>query len=451
VRFDEDNLVSCAGLVPVMGLAERAGLSELVAEKVTITGAPIASTGANPAGKVTSIVAGMAAGADSIDDLDVIRHGGMKRLFGGVYAPSTLGSFLRSFTHGHVLQLAAVLRAMLVWLAAKTPVLTGADAVTFVDMDSLLRRVYGTKKRGARFGPAKVGGYQLLLRGLSPLVATISTPLSAPVIAAMRLRGGNAGSARGAASLLAQALLTAKAAGARGMILVRADSAYYAGAVVSAARRAGAFFSITVVANTAIQAAIAGIPDDAWIPVRYPGAVHDPDTGQWISDAELAETPYTAFAGTPHEITARLVVRRVKDKNHQDALFPVWRYHAFLTNTTLSTVDADTTHRGHAIIETVFADLIDGPLAHLPSGHFDANAAWVICAAICHNLLRAAGSLASTFHAKARGATLRRHLICVPARLAQPQGRPVLHLPEHWPWAQDWHTLHTATTGPPAA
>lgn len=451
VRFDDPNLVSCAGLVPVMALAERAGLSELVADKVEITGAPIRSAGANPAGKIAAIVAGMAAGADSIDDLDVIRHGGMKQLFSGVYAPSTLGSFLRSFTHGHVLQLAAVMRAMLVSLASVTPVLAGTDQMTFVDIDSLLRRVYGKKKRGARFGPAKVGGYQLLLRGLSPLVATISTPLSAPVIAAMRLRGGNAGSARGAASLAAQALATAKAAGARGMILLRADSAYYAGTVVSAARRAGAMFSITVVGNTAIQAAIATIAEDAWTPVRYPGAVEDPDTGEWISEAEVAETTYTAFAGTGHETTARLVVRRVKDKNHDDALFTVWRYHAFLTNTALSTVDADLTHRQHAIIETTFADLIDGPLAHLPSGHFDANAAWTVTAAICHNLLRAAGSLTSRFHAKARGATLRRHLVCVPARLARPQGRPIMHLPQHWPWSQAFATLHTTTTGPPTA
>jgi hypothetical protein len=451
VRFDEENLVSCAGLVPVMELAERAGMSELVAEKVEITGAPIPSTGANPAGKVTAIVAGMAAGADSINDLDVIRHGGMKRLFGAVYAPSTLGSFLRSFTHGHVLQLVAVLRAMLVNLAQQTPLLPGAREMTFVDIDSLLRRVYGHQKRGARFGPAKVGGYQLLLRGLSPLVATISTRRAAPVIAALRLRGGNAGSARGAASLLTQALNTAKAAGAKAMILVRADSAYYAGTVISAARRAGALFSITVVANSSVQAAIATINDDAWIPVHYPGAVEDPDTGELISDAEVAETTYTAFAGTRHEITARLVVRRVKDKNHQDALFPVWRYHAFLTNTTLSTVEADLTHRQHAIIETTFADLIDGPLAHLPSGNFDANAAWAVCAALTHNLLRAAGSLTSAFHSKARGATLRRHLICVPARLARPQGRPTLHLPEHWPWAGDFTTLHTAAAGPPAA
>jgi hypothetical protein len=185
--------------------------------------------------------------------------------------------------------------------------------------------------------------------------------------------------------------------------------------------------------------------------VRYPGAVEDPDTGELISEAEVAECVYTAFAGTRHEITARLVVRRVKDKNSDDVLFPVWRYHAFLTNTALSTVDADLTHRQHAIIETTFADLIDGPLEHLPSGHFDANAAWAVRAALAPNLLRAAGSLTSAFHAKARGATLRRHLICVPARLARPQGRPTLHLPSHRPWANAWLTLHAATTGPPTA
>ena len=450
-RFDEENLVSCAGLVPVMALAEQAGLGELVGEHVTITDPPIASTGSNPAGKISSIVAGMVAGADSIDDLDVIRHGGMTRLFNAVYAPSTLGSFLRAFTHGHGLQLAAVARRLLITLAGMTPILTGAEQVAFVDVDSLLRRVYGHAKQGARFGHTKVGGYSVRLRGLSPLVATICTPLAAPVIAAMRLRAGSAGSSRGAASLLTQALATARAAGASGRLWVRADSAYYAGTVVSAAVRAGAWFSITVTMNPAIRAAIAAISDTAWTPVRYPEAVIDPDTGELISDAEVAETGYTAFAGTRHEITARLVIRRVKDKNHAEALFPVWRYHAFLTNATLSTPDTDVTHRQHAIIETAFADLIDGPLAHLPSGQFHANTAWAICAGITHNLLRAAGSLVSRFHARARGATLRRHLISVPARLACPQGYPVLHLPAHWPWQDAWHDLHITVTGPPQA
>lgn len=451
MRFDEENLVSCAGLVPVMALAEQAGLSDLVTEHVKITNEPVTSTGTNPAGKLSSIVAGMAAGADSIDDLDVIRHGGMTRLFTGVYAPSTLGSFLRAFTHGHAVQLAAVARRFLISLAARTPILAGADELTFVDIDSVLRRVYGKQKQGARFGHAKVGGYPVRLRGLSLLVATICTPIAAPVIAAIRLRAGSAGSCRGAASLLAQALATARAAGASGRLWVRADSAYYAGAIVSAARRAGAWFSLTVTMNPAIQAAIAGIAEDAWTPVEYPEAVLDPDTGEWISDAQVAETSYTAFAGTRHQITARLVVRRVPDNNHTEALVPVWRYHAFLTNTALSTVDADLTHRQHAIIETTFADLTDGPLAHLPSGRFNANAAWAICAAITHNLLRAAGSLTSSFHARARSATLRRHLITVPARLACPQGYPTLHLPASWPWQDSWHGLYATVTSPPPA
>ncbi len=153
----------------------------------------------------------------------------------------------------------------------------------------------------------------------------------------------------------------------------------------------------------------------------------------------MSEVDYTAFAGTRHEITARLVVRRVLDANTQDPLFPVWRHHPFLTNNTEPVAQADITHRRHAICETVWSDLIDGPWAHQPSGSFAANAAWNILAAICHNLLRAAGTLTGTTrYAVARGATLRTNLINIPARLARPQRRPVLHLPEHWPRAQTW-------------
>ena len=163
--------------------------------------------------------------------------------------------------------------------------------------------------------------------------------------------------------------------------------------------------------------------------MRYPGAVRDPDTGAWISDAEVAEIAYTAFASTRQPVTARLIVRRVKDARYPDALFPVWRYHPFFTDSTEPVTDADITHRRHAIIETVFADLIDGPLAHMPSGRFGANSAWILCAAIAHNLLRAAATLAGPQHAAARGATLRRKIVNIPARLARPQRRPVLHLP----------------------
>ena len=181
--------------------------------------------------------------------------------------------------------------------------------------------------------------------------------------------------------------------------------------------------------------------------MRYPGAVRDPDTGAWISDAEVAEIPYTAFASTSDAVTARLIVRRVKDARYPDALFPVWRYHPFFTDSTEPVADADITHRRHAIIETVFADLIDGPLAHMPSGRFGANSAWVLCAAIAHNLLRAAATLAGAQHAVARGATLRRKIVNIPARLARPQREPVLHLPSHWPWADAWLALWRNTIG----
>jgi hypothetical protein len=445
--FDEQNLVSAAGLVPVFRLATDVGLLRLVAGRLRVGG----SCGANPAGKVATIVAGMAAGADCIDDLDVVRSGGLRRLFGGLYAPSTLGSFLRALSWGHVRQLESAARGFLAGLAGVTPLLPGVDQVAYVDVDSLLRRVYGHAKAGAGHGHAKVGGYPVLLRGLSPLVATICTPLAAPVIAATRLRGGNAGSARGAAGLVAEAIGVARTCGAAGQVLVRADSAFCSVAVLAACRRAKVNFSVTIRLDRTVRAAIASIPETGWMAIRYPQAVWDDEADCWISAAEVAETTHALRAGTRHELTCRLVVRRVRAATRpgETELFPAWRYHAFLTDTRLSTVDADRTHRAHAVIEQAFADLIDGPLAHLPSGRFPANAAWLTCAGIAHNLLRAAGTLAGGRHAKARGASIRRQLINVPARAARRTRKITLHLPEHWPWADGWTELFAATHGPP--
>jgi hypothetical protein len=363
---------------------------------------------------------------------------------------------LREFTHGHTRQLAAVAREHLVGLVRRADVLPGIDRWALVDIDSLLRPVYGHAKQGAGFGHTKIAGKQVLRRGLSPLATTISTPDAAPVVAGIRLRGGKAGSGKGAASMVREAIAVARACGASGEILVRGDSAYGTGAVVDACLRAGVRFSLVVAKHRPVNAAIGSIAEDAWIPVHYPGAVVDPDTGDLISDAEVAEVPtFTAFATTKHLVTARLIVRRVRDRARGDELFPVWRYHPFLTNSTEPTATADITHRRHAVIETVFADLIDGPLAHLPSGRFAANSAWAICATITHNLLRAAGTLIGAKHAVARGATLRRHIVTIPARLARPQRRHVLHLPTHWPWAQQWaklwHAVFGAATGPPTA
>jgi hypothetical protein len=454
--FDDPNLVSHAGLVPVMALAQRAGLADLVAGHVR----PGGECGVNAQLKVPCLVAGMAAGADSIDDMDLLRHGAMPLLFGGVRAPSTLGSHLRCYTWGNVAQLEKAGREFLIALAGRAPLLPGAGTLAFIDIDSMQRRVYGHHKQGARFGHTKIQGKSLLVRGLNALAATVSTPLSAPVITATRLRGGNAASARGAASLAARAIGTAREAGCTGTLIVRLDSAFYNAAVIGAIRRGGARFSVTVPMNASIRAAIAAIGEDAWTPIRYPRAIWDDQLGAWISDAEVAETQYTAFAskkGQGRAVTARLVVRRVRDLNKQaaagqDELFAVWRYHAVFTDSPFELVQAEGQHRDHAVVEQVFADVTSGPLAHMPSGVFAANAAWLSIAAIAHNLLRAAGALASLPFAKARGATIRRDLIAVAARTARHgRGHLTLHLPEGWHREHEWLTLLHAACGPPAA
>jgi hypothetical protein len=452
--FDDPNLVSHAGLVPVMALARRAGLAGLVAEHVR----PGGECGVNAQLKVGCLVAGMAAGADSIDDMDLLRHGAMDVLFGGIRAPSTLGSHLRSYTWGNVSQLEKAGREFLAELARETPLLPGAETLAFIDIDSMQKRVYGHHKQGARFGHTKIQGKSLLVRGLNALAAVVSTPLSAPVIAATRLRGGNAASARGAASLAARAIGTARDCGCTGQIIVRTDSAYYNAAVINAIRGRGARFSVTAPMNSSIRAAIAAIPEDAWTAIRYPQAAWDDQLGCWISDAEVAEAEYTAFASKKGQaVTARLIVRRVRDQNKkapagQDELFPVWRYHAVFTDSPFHLVQAEGQHRGHAIVEQVFADITSGPLAHLPSGVFAANAAWLSIAAMAHNLLRAAGALASPPFAKARAATIRRDLIAVAARTARHgRGHLTLHLPDGWHRQQEWLNLWDAACGPPPA
>jgi Transposase DDE domain group 1 len=451
--FDDPNLVSRAGLVPVMALAQRAGLGGLVAEHIRIE----RRCGVNAYLKVPCLVAGMIAGADSIDDMDLLRHGAMPVLFGGIRAPSTLGSFLRSFTWGNVLQLEKVSRLLLADLAGRAPLLPGKDTVAFIDIDSTQKRVYGHAKQGAAFGHTKIQGKGLLVRGLNALAATISTPLAAPVIAGTRLRGGNAASARGAASFAAASVSTARATGCTGTLVVRADSAFYSAAFTGAVRAAAAFFSVTVRMDPKVRAAIAAIPDTAWTPIRYPRAIWDDHLHRWVSDAEVAETGYTAFASRKGQaITARLIVRRVKDLNRtaapgQDELFPAWRYHAVFTDSPFETLQAEEHHRDHAQVEQVFADLADGPLAHLPSGSFPANAAWLACAAIAHNLLRAAGSLASLTFARARATTLRRDLIAVAARTARHgRGHVTIHLPEGWHRETEWMNLFETACGPPA-
>jgi hypothetical protein len=452
--FDDDHVIAYAGLEPIMRLAERCDLEGLAGEYVAIAASP----GVNTPLKISSIVAGMAAGADSIDDLDLLRHGGMTKLFRGVRAPSTLGSFLRSFTWGNVRQIEKVARELLVGLCAHTPLLPGAEVVAFLDIDSTQKRIYGPAKQGAGFGHTKIQGKSVMVRGLNALAAVLSTPLAAPVIAGTRLRGGKANSARGAASFVTESITASRRTGATGILVARFDSAYYAASVAHACLRQDAYFSITAKMDKKIKAAIAAIPQTAWKAIKYTDAIWDEESGRWISDAEVAEITYTAFTSKKNQaVTARLIVRRVTELNPQaaigqDALFSAWRYHAVFTNSPFELIQAEQQHRGHAIVEQVFADLFDGPLAHLPSGDFNANAAWLTLAAITHNLTRATGCLAGAFHAKARGATLRRRLINVPARLARSgHGHLTLHLPRHWPWQQAFMNIFDLTHRPPPA
>jgi hypothetical protein len=444
--FDDPNLVSCAGLAPTMALAQRAGLADLVADTLTLK----AIGGVNAHLKGPALVAGMVAGADSIDDMDVLRHGGMGRLFTGVRAPSTLGTFLRTFTFGHVRQLDAVASRFLAALAKNAPLLPGANQGCYIDIDDTIKATHGYAKQGAGYGYTGV-------KGLNALLAIVSTPLSAPVVAATRLRRGGTNSARGAARIVADALVTTKACGGSGLVTVRADSAYYGHDVIAAARRGGARFSITARMNPTVVKAISGIFESAWTPIHYPNAIWDEDEQRLVSDAEVAEVPFTAFTSRRQSdhISARLIVRRVRRLNTksvpdgQGELFPDYRHHAVFTDSPLTMLQAEKSHRAHAIVEQVIADLKAGALAHLPSSSFSANGAWLALAAISFNLTRAAGAIASVFHAKATTATIRRQLIAVPGRLAKSARRLVIHLPKDWPWQDSWEGLFNAACGPP--
>ena len=447
--FDEPNLVSHAGLVPAMLLATKAGLVELADRHLSVTGGPGHAAGL----KVSALVAGMVAGADSIADMAVLRHGGMDKLFAGVRAPTTLGTFLRSLKFGHVRQLDAVASRFLAGLNNQFELVDPAAAITYVDIDDTIRRTYGYAKQGSGYGYSGV-------KGLNALLGTVSCAGRAPVIVATRLRKGSANSARGAARLVADSLKTTRACGVSGTVILRADSAYYGRDVVAAARRGGAHFSITARKDRAVTAAISGIPADSWIKIRYPKAIFDEELNQWVSDAEVAETTFTALAsrGKAGQVAARLIVRRVRDANpahviadEQGELFPVWRHHAVFTDSPLAMLTAEADHRRHAIIEQVIADLKSGPMAHLPSGRFMANSGWLVLAAMAFNLTRAVGVAAGGTHRKAVTATIRAQLINVAGRITRSARRSRMRLPTNWPWANGFQKLITASIGPPTA
>ena len=453
--FDDPNLVGCAGLLPALLLGESAGLSDLLGEHLSVDSA-------NAAVKSTGVIAGMLTGADSIDDLNVLRHGGMPRLFDDIRAPSTYGTYLRTFTHGHVQQLDAAGSRLLAGLTSRVPGLirggSDPDGIAYLDLDDTIREVHGYAKQAAAYGYSKVFG-------LNAMVAVVSTPLTAPVIVASALRRGNTASGKGSARMLTRAAAAARQAGVSGRLMGRADSAFYRHDLVTAMIKAKMWFSVTARKNTAVKAAITRIPEQAWVPIKYPNAVWEADDtvpggGYWVSDAEVAETSFVAFSSKKkaQQVPCRLVVRRVRrlqptasDGTVQGELFAAHRHHAFITNSTLTTIAADQHHRDHAIIEQVIAELKDGPLAHLPSGRYGANAAWLAHAVIAFNLARAIGVLAGKAHARARWATLRAQLINLPARIATSGRATTLHLPRDWAWADQWQQTFDGATGPPLA
>lgn len=344
---DDPNLLAAAGLVPVKRLAHRCGISQLARDHLTVP----TDKGANADRTVFSLVAGMVAGADSIDDMAVLRHGAMGRVFDHPYAPSTLGSFLREFRFGHVRQLDAIATRMPAGLHQQTPVLAGIDGAVMVDIDDSIIDVHGPAKQGAGFGYTRA-------RGLNSAITTITTSECAPVIAARRLRKGACHSARGAHRLIADTLATLgrlRSDDAAGPVLLRADSAFYAQRAVTTEIRAGAQVSVTVRQDAHVRAAIATISADAWTAIDYTDAIYDEDSGQWISRAEVAKIPFTAFTSKARsvQVPGRLLVRRIPDLRAEgDCLCDVWRFHTFFTTSDLDTITADKVHRGHAIIDS---------------------------------------------------------------------------------------------------
>ena len=411
VSFDEDNLVPNGGLVVAGLLAQKLGVAELVDEHVSLSGEGSGNGGA----KALTVIGSALAGGDCIDDVDVLRAGATPQLFDQVRAPSTVGTWLRLFIWASVRQLDRVTRELLrrAWAAGLGPDL---DADLTIDLDSTVCETYGLAKQGGQRFSYKKG-----VRGYHPLLASLA---DTGELLHARLRGGNAASGRGAASFVAETIARVRDAGARGGLTLRADSGFYAGAVVSACRRAGVAFSVTARKNTAIRKAIDAIADDAWTPIPY-----------WIDGgADVAETTYTAFAGTDHKVTCRLLVRRVRPTpGSQLAMDVVFDYHAILTDRDgpLLTVEAD--HRRHAVVEHVIDDLKHhAGLAHLPSGRFAANAAWLALIGVAYNLGRWTALAAGLGRVTTK--TLRLTIIATPARLVHRSRQRRLRMPTDWPW-----------------
>lgn len=423
VVFDERHLVANAGLVTVATLAVRLGLERLIDQTVRLVGRV---GGANAGSKILTLVHMLVAGGSHIDHADMLRAGDTRRVLPfRVAAPSTLGTFLRAFTFGHVRQLDRVIAETLrrVWGLGAGP----GDGRLVVDVDSTICEVFGYQKQGAVYGYTKTKGYHPLLASRADTGEVLH----------VRLRKGS--SKKGNNRFIEELIARVRRAGAGGEILLRADSGFWSRQLIDTLERVGVKFSITVQMNPAVRARIEQIPDGAWVRITYP------DGGQ----AEVASFSYTTGRGR-HGLpptTVRMIVRRTRLVGSQAALWPDWRHHVFVTNrpdTDVALVDRE--HRHHATVELAIRDIKDGAgLAHVPSGHFSANGAWLACAALAHNLIRwtnLLGDPQSRDHLTV-ARTFRTQLVSIPARLVNRAGRLTLRLPTNWPWARRFRAILT--------
>jgi Transposase DDE domain group 1 len=419
VCFDDERVVSDAGVMLVATLAQRLGVEALAARLVRLRHDRPGA--ANAGRKVMALIYAMVLGADSIDDADVLRAGRTGRLLGGwVPAPSTLGTFLRAFTFGHVRQLDKLLGQALerAWKAGAGP----GDGRLVIDVDSFVGEVCGRLKQGAAYGYTRLLGYH-------PILATRADTREALHI---RLRKGSANTQKGMLRFTDELIARVTRAGATGVKLLRADSGFWNVKVFERLEKAGWQYSIGVRNINKVKAAVEAIDEDAWQRIDYP------DEGE----AQIAETGYGG---------RRLIVRRTRLVGAQAELWPDWRHFAFITNRTDEIEIVEAEHRDHAVVEQVIADLKDQALAHFPSGHFYANAAWTVLAAVAHNLLRWTQLLGLPQTTVRAARTLRRRLLGIPGRLTSHARGWKLHLPARWPWHGDYINALNAIRALPAA
>ena len=405
--FDHEGLVANAGLIVPATLMVKLGLEALIDERV--------DTGSSrPGRKILTVVAAMLAGATHIDHVDMLRAGATERVLPfRPMAASTIGSFLRTFTFGHVRQLDAVCSRALqaAWRAGAGP---GQKPVV-IDLDSTICEVHGKQKQGTGYGYTGVLGYH-------PLLATLA---GTGEILLARMRHGSANTARGAVRFVDELVAIVRRAGATGPATVRADSGFWAWKLIDRLNTHGITWSITVRLHKHMKQAIAQIPETTWQDIDYTIG------GQ----AQVAETIYTTGTGTKAR-SVRLVVRRTRLTDRaQRRLWPDWRHHAFITNRNdLNTVQADQFHREHATVELTIRDLKEGAgLEHLPSGNHHANSAWLACSVLAHNL----GHWTTTIAAQPRvtNRTRRTRIINLPAVIVNHAGTLLLRFPARWPWA----------------